>query len=899
MVQPLILLQINNFEGSSMRIPLVPLKDSIATRLLKVVFSFYLILATTVTVTHMVAEYMHTRNLVLQELVILEKTFQPSLEQALWEMNKAQLDSTLKGIMELPNIVGVKIVTPKGIMLGEMGQVLPQIKTKFLDKPTTISGIVESSSGLFWNTFRVIHKRGDKSFLVGVVTIYSSRFVVIDKVKFSFLFLIINAGIKIIGFWILFLWISRVLLSRPLAELTYATQQVQLDNLENVKIKVNVKSNDELKVLGNAFSTMIQNLVQTRSELYKSKEQLEMRVVERTIKLEESQELYKKQYEETHKTKELYHSLLESAPDAIVTYDNDGKTQYINPAFVRTFGWTLDEIIEGVPYTPDSESEITMTNIMKVIKDGIPVSDFETRRYTKDGEVLDVSISASRFHDIEDQPVGMLVILRNITERKQLEENFKFAKEKAESANQAKSTFLANMSHELRTPLNAILGFSQIMANGENLEIEQKKNLQIINRSGEHLLTLINDILDMSKIEAGQITLKENDMDLFALLDDVKNLFKVRVENKGLSLTIEPSANIPKFIRTDEAKLRQILTNLVGNAVKFTEEGGITVRVGIKTDWQNKQVAENEKIRLGFEVADTGSGIATSDLEQLFDPFVQTSVGQKSHEGTGLGLPISQKFVELMGGDINVLSQEEHGTTFQFMIDVQKGNPEKITVAAASQIIGLQSDMTYRILIVDDSASNRDLLRQLLVPIGFDIQEAESGQAAIAMNKEWQPHLILMDIRMPSMDGYETTRQIKKASQGKKTTIIAVSASVFEDKKEDALSAGCEDFIAKPFKESEVFEKIKKHLGLEYVIKELPRQEDILLENHRQTLPAKKLNDLPVEWKISMIQAIEHVDLEEILIYINQLRKQDDTLASAIQARIDQFEYEQVIEALS
>jgi diguanylate cyclase (GGDEF)-like protein len=268
-----------------MKLPLVPIKDSIATRLLKIVFSFYLILATIVTASHMIAEYIHTKNLVIKELLTLEKTFQPTFQQALWEMNEDQLLSTIKGIMELPNVVGVQIISPKGKLLRQMGEVLPVARTKPLDASAMNPKIIETSSGLYWNTFQVNHLRGATSFSVGIVTIYSSRFIVIDKVKFSFFFLIINAVIKIIGFWIVFLLISRIIISRPLAEMTHATGQLDLDNLEHINFRLNTKGRDELKILQEAFNSMIQKLLQMRSELYRSNEQLEIRVKERTAEL--------------------------------------------------------------------------------------------------------------------------------------------------------------------------------------------------------------------------------------------------------------------------------------------------------------------------------------------------------------------------------------------------------------------------------------------------------------------------------------------------------------------------------------------------------------------------------------------------------------------------------------
>jgi PAS domain S-box-containing protein len=857
-----------------MLFPLVPLKDSIATRLLKVVFSFYLVLATSVTVGHMIAEYVHTRNLVVQELAILEKTFQPSLEQALWEMNKAQLQSTLKGIMELSNIVGVQIVNSKGNLLGEMGEVIPHTDHKSKNEIGANTEIVERASGLFWNTFQVRHKRGKTSFLVGTVTIYSSRYVVIDRVKFSFIFLIMNAAIKIIVFWILFLWISRILLSRPLAELTHATGQLDLDNLEKVKLQVQTKGRDEFKILQEAFTSMIQKLLHTRSELYKSKEQLELRVAERTEELSEA-------------NSEL-NAIFASMSDVVLQLNDKGRYLKIAPTSPDLLYQPADNLIGRTLHEvfPQDQADLFLEHIQGSLESQQTLNfeyalDIKGKEVWFDGVISPMSTSQIVF------------VARDITIRKQFENQLQQAKEKAETANQAKSIFLANMSHELRTPLNAILGFSQIMNNSQNLNSDQKVNLQIINRSGEHLLSLINNILDMSKIEAGQITRNESDFDLVLLLDDVKNLFTVQVGNKGLILPIDLSPDMPRFIKSDEAKLRQILTNLIGNAVKFTKNGGVTVRASLDAKNSNKNT-----IALWFEVTDTGSGIAESDLKQLFDPFVQAPAGQNSLEGTGLGLPISRRFAHLMGGDIKVFSQVGKGTTFRFSIIVQDGNPENITVASRERIIGLKSKEEVRVLIVDDTDSNRHLLRQLLAPIGFIVKEAKNGQEAITLGKKWHPHLILMDIRMPVMDGYEATRQIKNDSANYNTILIAISASVFEEKKDDALSAGCDDFIAKPFKDSEIFDIIQKHLGLEYVFKKTIQTEKSILEDTTRLFPVGKIKNLSSGWKKEMKQAIEQVNMEQMHTLIEQVRERNQDLADAIQTKIDQFEYEKVLESI-
>jgi PAS domain S-box-containing protein len=869
-----------------MRAKLVSLKDSIATRLLKVVFSFYLILAVTVTVAHIAAEYVHTRNLVFQELEILEQTFQPPLEQALWEMNYNQLQSTLTGIMQLPNVVGIEIVNPEGKYLGEMGEVLhlsDLASTNNTDKNQSDS---YSSSGLFWKTFQVHHMRGDRSFLVGVVTIYSSRNIVIDKLKFSVIILIVNATIKIIGFWILFLLVSRYLLSRPLAELTRATEQLQLDNLENVKIDVNTKGNNELKILGNAFTGMIQNLLQTRSELYKNKELLEIRVAERTAELKQSRELYKKLYKDTLKTEELYQSLLESTPDAIVTYDLEGKVQYVNSAFVRTFGWTLEEVPDEVPYTPDSEKKATTDILKGAIQTGRPVSDFETQRYTKDGNIIDVSISASPFHDYEGQPGGILVILRDITDRKRWEKTLKIAKEKAERTSQAKSTFLANMSHELRTPLNSILGFSRLMTHEKNLNSGQIKNLEIINRSGEHLLNLINNVLDISKIEAGRVELEESPLDLCQFSQELASLMSARAREKGLDFKLEQSPDLPRHITVDGGKLRQILINLIGNAVKYTAQGGVTVKIDFspscRENRRNKAVFRTpSQFNLRFAIIDTGPGIRTEDRERIFAPFVQLENRPSTEAGTGLGLALCRQYTELMGGTILVAGEPGKGSVFHVEIPVTELPSEDIPVETQrGRVIGLtEGQPRYRLLIAEDQPENRLLLRKLLEPLGFDLREAVNGQEAVALFEQWCPDLIWMDIRMPVMNGLEATRQIRKTDAGAQTRIVAVTAHVLEEEGREILAAGCDDFIRKPYRETDIHDALARYLGVHFVYEEEAPSAD-----NRLPLDAADLAGMPAELLKELERALVLIDIGAVNHTIEALRTHHPSLADTLGA---------------
>jgi PAS domain S-box-containing protein len=495
-------------------------------------------------------------------------------------------------------------------------------------------------------------------------------------------------------------------------------------------------------------------------------------------------------------------------------------------------------------------------------------------------------------------------VLTDICDRKQAEAALQQAVEAAQTANRAKSTFLANMSHELRTPLNIILGFTQLLIRGgSTLNPQQQEQLNTINRSGEHLLTLINDVLEMSKIEAGRVTLNENDFDLGGLLDWLYQMFQFKSQLKALQLVFDRQGELPEYIRTDESKLRQVLVNLLGNAIKFTTKGTVTLRVyGQLNDAPYTQ--HPAPYTLCFEVEDTGPGISPEDLEHLFQPFVQTETGQKSQEGTGLGLAISQKFVQLMGGEIAVKSVLESGTTFSFSIQTYVIEADGLPISVANrEVVSLEPGQPeYRILIVEDRVENRQILMQLLTPVGFQVREAEHGQEAIEIWEQWSPHFIWMDIRMPVMDGYQATKRIVSACEAKgckPPIIIALTGSVFEEDRRVALSMGCNDFVRKPFRTDIIFEKMEEYLGLRYVyadssppvaIAATPPAEETF------TMTAQGLRVMPGEWIGQLHQAATKVNAKQVLSLIQQIPEQHAPLAQALTQLVDDFCFEEIVE---
>ncbi|MEZ2238990.1 AAA family ATPase [Microcoleus sp.] len=540
-----------------------------------------------------------------------------------------------------------------------------------------------------------------------------------------------------------------------------------------------------------------------------------------------------------------------------------------------------------------------------------------------------VEYAIAAFQDISDRKQAEKTLIENvrleqeISDRKKTEAELEQAKEAAVAANKAKSTFLANMSHELRTPLNAILGFSQLMNQDTNLLNEQQENLGIIHRSGEHLLALINQVLDLSKVESGRMTLSENNFYIHHFLAEIEDMFALKANAQSLQLRFECAADVPKYIYADEVKLRQVLINLIGNAVKFTSSGSVSVKV--KNQQQNAKIqakkpsTNNQQLTtITFEVKDTGVGMAADELEKLFQPFVQTASGQKVQQGTGLGLTISHQFVRLMGGEITVISGGKaftpgmplgelsddtkplptSGTTFKF--DISVGIADGSTIQNQlyhRRVIALAPNQPqYRILVVDDKDDNRQLLIKLLKPLGFEVQEATNGIEALEIWDSYSPHLIWMDMRMPVMDGYEATKQIKGTIKGQATAVIALTASVWEEEKAVILSAGCDDFVRKPFHKEAIFDIMAKHLGVRYIYQEQQPPSPPSNVTGEPLNLTNLLAGMSKKWIFKLYEAALDADSELVSQLLDEIPEFQALELQTLRGWVNKFQFEKILD---
>lgn len=600
----------------------------------------------------------------------------------------------------------------------------------------------------------------------------------------------------------------------------------------------------------------------------------------------------------------LKEKILEFSPLGMAIFDGSGQCIIVNQALAELIGGTKEQL------------QSQNLHHIESWKDSGLYAAAQKALIQKETVTIDISITTSFDVKLEltcyltpfsiDYTPHLLLMAQDISEpvkaQKELDKinrELIASKQLAESANQAKSEFLANMSHELRTPLNAILGFTHLIQRDENLPPGQKKNADIIIRSGEHLLALINDILEMTKIETGKIDLTEGQFDLWRLLETIHQMMQVKTNQKQIELKLERSEQLPQIIITDEAKLRQVLMNLLSNAIKFTREGTITLKASLL---ETVKEEDGESAVLQFDVEDTGVGVESDELNMLFDAFYQVQRTGAGSEGTGLGLSISRKYIQLMGGDITVHSKVGKGSVFSFTIQ------PRLSVAALSsdhelerKVIGFEpylhsdADKPYRILVADDKLEHREILVELLEEYGLALEEAENGMEAVERSQAFRPDLIIMDISMPVMNGIEASRRIKSSPDGKDIIIVAFTANVFEEDRKKIRDAGCDDFLMKPIQLEELFKVLAKHLKLQLTYEEPDENHDGIewyIQNPEETAPL--LKEVPEELLKHLEQASATLNIDDVSRLIAEIKESNSLVAAILERYADDYKYAEI-----
>ncbi len=617
---------------------------------------------------------------------------------------------------------------------------------------------------------------------------------------------------------------------------------------------------------------------------------------------------------EARESEQRFRILVEHAPEAILVYDVDlDRFVDANSSAQQMLGMSRATLLacgpfdlysreqpDGLPLALMVEEHLRLVMLGETIHvernirhaDG-SVFPCEVRmvRLPMDGRRLVrggiVDISARKRS--EQELLGYRDHLEDLVQRRTAA--LSVAVTEAQSANRAKSVFLANMSHELRTPLNSVIGFSQMMADSTSMFEEEKHNLAIINRAGHHLLTLINDILELSKIEAGRMQLQTGPVDLNSLLDEVLEMVRMRARAQGIALCVE-RANVPPLVRLDGAKLRQVLLNLLSNALKFIAQGSVTLSLDC-------QMAGDAQVLLAFAVRDTGTGIAEADLERIFEPFVQAD-SAAAQAGTGLGLSISREFVRLMQGQLQVESRLGQGSVFHFSLRAPVVMAAAALPVPPGRVCCLPPAQRGRsLLLVDDDGNCRKLLASLLAPLGFVLQEASGGAQAQAMLGAQRFDLVLTDWRMPDMDGLALTRWLRARMDLAQPRVAIMTASAFEEEKQEALAAGADAFLRKPIEQDHLFAMLEQQLGLRFLREEACAAPVVVECAAPPALTPCELALLAPGERTALLEAVSALDLRRSAIVLAGLAARLPQLAARLGAMLEHHQYRQLCQSLA
>lgn len=651
--------------------------------------------------------------------------------------------------------------------------------------------------------FRPIFLNGKK---IGTILIHSNLQSFYERLQQYGIIAFIILVASLLGAFLLSSKLQKII-SSPILHLSNLANRVSTE--KNYALRAINESQDELGKLINQFNDILSQVQNRDIALQEAHHELEGKVRERTHDLENEIQIRRKSESALRESEERLRSILSHATTVVYVKDIDLRYVLVNRQFEEVFS-VKNEQVRGKTdpeiFPKDLADRVTRQDRI-VLESGRPVESEEQLEVKGQTETY-ISIKFP-LRNSDGTIYAVCGLDTNITDRKNFEMELQKAKIEAESANSAKTSFIANMSHEIRTPLNAIMGYSQILKRDTTLTANHRKALERIDFSGKNLLCIINDILDISKIEAGRMELHLASFNLSQVIESMTTLFKLKCEENDLTLETSPLPENQRNLYGDEEKLRQVLINLLSNAVKFTDSGTVSLNVIPE--------ANNE---YRFEVRDTGKGITKKAQKTIFEPFMQDAEGIKKG-GTGLGLAICRKQVLLMGSDLYVSSKINEGSCFYFTLHLPpaKGKLES-TKKTSTQILRISDEHHVEALVVDDNPDNRVVLSRLLENIGVTVIEAENGLVALEKTRKHLPDIIFMDIRMPVMDGQEAITKIVEEFGQERFKIVTITASAMQHNRDQYLKLGSHQVVLKPFQVDEIFECLKNLLNIDYIYSE-------------------------------------------------------------------------------
>ncbi len=796
--------------------------------------------------------------------------FATTTKNALLATDLASLESYVKELASNPKIIFSRVVSSDFGTLAEAGA------SNWLKKPFSHSQSIDEVKD---NVYHVRANIEEADFVYGHVELgvdirsflelmenARSRFITLASLEM----LLVALFSAILGFF----------LTRQLNSLVDGAQQIASGNFD---YRIPVKTRDELGQTAHAFNSMSAKLKQTYYSL--------------SVALDDATDKRKRLESE----EERLRSILNSVVDALISIDTKGNIVIFNPSAERIFGYTEKDVIgKNVSILmPEPHHSKHDSYIKRYLNEGqarvINIGrEIKGKKITGEQFPAELSVSEVKLGD-EHYFIGLI---RDISERKEAERQIISARKKAEQASEAKSTFLANMSHELRTPLNAILGYAQILLDRKNLEPIETKGLQTIQSSGQHLLQLIIDILDISKIEAGNLELNAHSYNFPDLLKSIERMIKIRATEKGIQFNVWLSPDIPETVHGDSKRLRQILLNLLTNALKFTDRGIVMFKVDrvLPDIFQADEGQSALPNMLRFEIQDSGIGISEKQQQHIFKPFYQATDIRHSSEGAGLGLSITRQLLNLMGSELQLKSTPGEGSTFWFDLNIDEKKGHRITTFTDPKKITGYAGPAINMLIVDDVADNRHVLRYMLMPLGFKIEEVENGQQCLDVIQKRKPDLVLLDLRMPIMDGFEVIKNLRADQNTQDLKIIAISASVSPQKIREVMESGCNGYISKPFKKSNLLKTLGEILDLEWL-----STEEIVTTQEKETDPDTDIPpaSLPDEIVSELIKHAERGSvkkLQEITDNLSNTDSIDPEWLKILNPLIRNYKFQQIIE---